>query len=714
MIIPELKIIADHLRSSCFLVADGVLPSNEGRGYVLRRIMRRAMRQLHKLGAREALMHKFVDALIVEMGTAYPELARARAVIVETLKNEEEKFRETLEKGLKILEEEISQIKNNELSGKVAFKLYDTYGFPLDLTQDILKEKNIAVNLQEFEDEMEAQKQRARANWKGSGEVADDKIFFDLKEKFGETQFVGYEKLEDKSKVLFVGEGFIILDKTPFYATSGGQRGDDGLIADVEIFETRKFAGNLFAHFFKKDDELTVGRSGSPLFKGGRADPLGQRGGLHQGDEVIAKVNENSRKARASNHSATHLMHKALKEVLGDSISQKGSNVDAQSFTFDFNFNRAMSEQEIKKVEDLVNEKIKSKSDVETKLMNLEEAKNSGAEALFGEKYDEKVRVVSMANSVELCGGTHVKNVSEIEIFKIISEKSIAAGIRRIEAKTGLAAKEYLQEKEEELENLIVNLQQKINEKNAEIKSLDGKEINYELDRHAFLQKARDDEGGKSQKARDDEGGESQKVCDDEGGKSLKVCDDHVSSLRDASVTKQSSYSLSDNSSLAIKQSINDTSSLRGASATKQSSLLLEISQLEEILKKQEKEINNLRKAKLLKNLDEIKSKEINGNVIAAAFFEDVEAKDLREIANELLKKNDLIAIFSHKDGKVGVCVNVAKKIEEKFDATSLIKPLIEAVGGKGGGGKKDFAMGGGNLKEGVSKAIEIFNNLIS
>ena len=624
LIKPELKIIADHLRSSCFLVADGVLPSNEGRGYVLRRIMRRAMRQLHKLGAREALMYKFVDALIDQMGAAYPELVRARAVIVEVLKNEEEKFRETLEKGLKILDEEIAQVKNKELSGKVAFKLYDTYGFPLDLTQDILKEKNITVNLQEFEGEMEAQRERARASWKGSGEVADDKIFFDLKEKFGETQFVGYEKLENKSKILFVGENFIILDKTPFYATSGGQKGDDGIIGDVKIFETRKFAGNLFVHFFKKEEYgLDNGDKGSFLFKREQADTLAPRWELYlrQGDEVIAKVNEASRFARASNHSATHLMHKALKEVLGDSISQKGSNVDAASFTFDFNFNRAMNEDEIKKVEDLVNEKIKLKSDVQTKLMNLEEAKNSGAEALFGEKYDAEVRVVSMANSIELCGGTHVKNIAEIEIFKIISEKSIASGIRRIEAKTSFAAKKYLEEKQQELQDLIANLQQKISEKNLEIRNLVGKEINFQG---------------------------------------------------------------------------------------------LEVVDLEEVLKKQEKEINNLKKTKLLKNLDEIKAKEINGNLVLASFFDEVDGKNLREIANELAKKNDLIALFSYKDGKVAVCVNIAKKAQEKFDATSLIKPLIEAVGGKGGGGKKDFAMGGGSLKEGVSKAIEIFEELVS
>ncbi len=453
---PELKIIADHLRSSCFLIADGVLPSNEGRGYVLRRIMRRAMLQLHKLGARQVSMFKLVDVLINEMGAAYPELSRARAVIIETLKNEEEKFRETLEKGFEIIEKELEKsetvwTENYIFSGKTAFKLYDTYGFPLDLTQIILQTKGIkkGVNVDEFNEEMENQRTRARANWKGSGESAEETIFFDLKEKHGETKFLGYETLESKAKVLAVFSNFIILDQTPFYATSGGQKGDEGTINEIEISETKKFAGGLFAHFFSD-----------------------QKCSLKEGDEVVAKVNEKNRKSRAANHSATHLMHKALKEVLGNSISQKGSNVDANYFTFDFNFNRAMTAEEIQKVEDLVNTQIKNSANVNTKLMNLEEAKNSGAEALFGEKYDAKVRVVSMGNSVELCGGTHVKNTSDIEIFKIISEKSVASGIRRIEAKSSESAKEYLEEQKNSELKKIAELQEKIALKNSEILSL--------------------------------------------------------------------------------------------------------------------------------------------------------------------------------------------------------------------------------------------------
>ncbi|OFW80373.1 MAG: alanine--tRNA ligase [Alphaproteobacteria bacterium RIFCSPLOWO2_01_FULL_40_26] len=615
MIQPELKIIADHLRSSCFLISDGVLPSNEGRGYVLRRIMRRGMRQLHKLGAREASMYKLVDALIKEMGTAYPELSRARAVITNTLKTEEEKFRETLEKGLKILEEEITHITTKhearstkheaQLSGSIAFKLYDTYGFPLDLTQDILKEKNIEVDTEEFNHEMELQRERAKANWKGSGEVAEEKIFFDLKEKFGETKFLGYETLSTKAKILAVLENGIILNQTPFYATSGGQKGDDGKIGNVEISETKKFAGGVFFHFF-----------------------FNQKCDLKVGDEVLAEVNSITRAMRAANHSATHLMHKALKEILGNSISQRGSNVDAEYFTFDFNFNRAMTAEEIKKVEDLVNKNIKAENPVNTNIMALDKAQSSGAEALFGEKYDAEVRVVSMGNSVELCGGTHVKNTSEIGIFKIISEKSIASGIRRIEAKTADAAKKYLAEEEKKLQNLIQNYHKKIAQKNQEILQLGGKE--------------------------------SENINRDEKN----------------------------------------------------------LNKLEQELKRRDKEIEQLKKQNLFKNLTNLKSEKIGAINLLAHIFDDAEAKDIRDIVAKIKTDSEfstlhIIAFFACKDEKVSVCVAVTNDLQEKFDATKLIAPIIETIGGKGGGGKKDFAMGGGTMKDNILQAIEVLKNQI-
>jgi alanyl-tRNA synthetase len=597
----EYKIIADHLRSSSFLIADGVLPSNEGRGYVLRRIMRRAMRQLHKLGAKEASMFKLVDVLIYEMGAAYPELSRARAVIVETLKNEEEKFRETLEKGLKILDEEILKTKSTKFSGEIAFKLYDTYGFPLDLTQDILKEKNIEVDLDTFNREMENQRERARKSWSGSGEVAEEKVFFDLKEKFGETKFLGYENLKSKAKILAIYPNFLILDQTPFYATSGGQKGDDGVIGGIEISETKKFAGGLFAHFFST-----------------------QNCDLKVGSEITAEVNPKTRAARAANHSATHLMHKALKEVLGDSISQKGSNVDADYFTFDFNFNRAMTVEEVKKVEDLVNSWIKESSGVNTNLMALDKARESGAEALFGEKYDAEVRVVSMGKSIELCGGTHVSNTSEIEIFKIISEKSVASGIRRIEAKSGNSAKKYLDEQAEKLKNFVAELKEKIAKKDQEI------------------------------------GGEIE----------------DLSNQNDPKI-------------------------------------------LEEILKKKDKEIERLKKEKLLKNLGDLKAQKIGSVNLLAHEFEDADAKDVRDILNEIKARSDfstatVFAFFGCKDGKVSVCISLTADLFDRFDSSKLIVSAVEAVGGKGGGGKKDAAMGGGIDRSGISKAIASIKDTIS
>ncbi len=631
---PELKIIADHLRSSCFLIADGVLPSNEGRGYVLRRIMRRAMRQIHKLGATEAMMFKLVDILIKEMGAAYPELARARDTIIDALKNEEEKFRETLEKGLKILEEEISRIKRTEeiggieytklwegidgtfgstpLHGSIAFKLYDTYGFPLDLTQDILKEKNLEVDTDNFYREMELQRERARKNWSGSGEEKEDNLFFELKEKFGETKFLGYEKLESPAKILFISEApnaFVILDQTSFYATSGGQKGDDGkIICGDNIFtisEARKAAGNLFLHLI-----------------------LETKGTFKIGDAVTTQVNKESRKTRAANHSATHLMHKTLKEVLGNSISQKGSNVDAEYFTFDFNFNRAMTAEEIKKVEDLVNSKIKENNSVNTNLMALDAARKSGAEALFGEKYDAEVRVVKMGNSVELCGGTHVKNTSEIEAFKIISEKSVASGIRRIEAKSGAGVKKYLSEQAEKQKEFSSKQIGEINKKDLEISNLGG--------------------------------------------------------------------GASDNSHFGVTDP----------------------KILEEILKKKIKEIERLKRQVLLGALNNLKSEKVGDITLVTHTFEDADAKDVREILMDAKAKKEFLsqsvfAFFGNKDDKVAVCVSIGADLLEKFDSAKLIAPLVEAVGGKGGGGKKDLAMGGGVNKDGIAQAIEAIKNLI-
>ncbi len=585
----EYKIIADHLRSSCFLIADGVFPSNEGRGYVLRRIMRRAMRQLHKLGAKQASMYKMVDALIAQMGAAYPQLARAYDVLVETLKNEEEKFRETLEKGLKILEEEISRaivVQNFEphfepLPGSVAFKLYDTYGFPLDLTQDICKEKNLTVDVDTFNCEMKMQRERAKANWKGSGEEKEDSQYLELKNKFGATKFLGYDLLSAPAKIIAITANGLMLDQTTFYATSGGQKGDDGKIILAsdgakfsEISETKKIGGDFFVHFLNAN-------CANYKFK--------------VGDEIIAQVNPQTRAKRACNHSATHLMHKALKEVLGNSISQKGSNVDADYFTFDFNFNRAMTPEEKLKVEELVNKYIAQKTEVKTEIMPLEQAHKSGAEALFGEKYDNDVRVVSMSPSVELCGGTHVKNTGDIAVFKLISESGIAAGIRRIKAITGMEAVGAAKKEEQE-----------------------------------------------------------------------KVAE--------------------------------------------------EIRKQEQKLK--EKENEKLKKQALLSDLSKLKIENVGAIKLVTHVFDDLDAKDLREIVTDIKARKDfydscVFVLFATKDDKISACVAVANNLLDKFDATKLIGPVVEAIGGKGGGGKKDLAMGGGVSNDGVLAAVDVVRNLV-
>ncbi len=436
------RVIADHLRSSAFLLADGVMPSNEGRGYVLRRIMRRAMRHAHQLGCKDPLMYQLIPSLIEEMGQAYPELVRAEKLINDVLLQEEVKFKQTLDKGLRLLDDEL--VKNKEaktLKGDVAFKLYDTYGFPLDLTQDILKSKQIEVDIDGFNSCMEEQKKRARAAWAGSGEQATSEIWFDIYQKYGATEFVGYESNEAQAIILEIidngKEGQIIVtNQTPFYAESGGQMGDVGTISNTKAFnilETKKFLGKIHAHYVAQCD-------------------------LKVGETVTLKIDVSHRDNLRIHHSATHLLHYALRKILGEHLTQKGSLVAFDRLRFDFSHNKALSEQEIKEVENLVNKMIRNNSCSTTKLMSIEEAMESGAMALFGEKYEEQVRVISMADSIELCGGTHVRNTGDIGLIKIISESAIASGVRRIEAVCGQFAIDYYNDIESKLNNLAVIL----------------------------------------------------------------------------------------------------------------------------------------------------------------------------------------------------------------------------------------------------------------
>lgn len=445
------RVIADHLRSTSFLIADGVLPSNEGRGYVLRRIMRRAMRHAHLLGAKDPVMHKLVPALVRQMGQAYPELTQNQAMIEEALLLEETRFKTTLERGLKLLDEEVATLKPDEaLSGQAAFKLYDTYGFPLDLTQDALREKNINVDTDGFEAAMAAQKAKARAAWAGSGETAEDSIWFDIAAHHGPTEFLGYDTETAEGQVLaLVQDGQIVemanagtvvqivLNQTPFYAESGGQIGDSGVLktntATVTLSDVKKTAG-VFMHSGQVDT-----------------------GTLSVGDTAELTVNHDRRTAIRANHSATHLLHEALRGALGDHVVQRGSLNADDRLRFDFSHAKAMTLDQIAQVETEVNAYIRQNSAVKTRIMAPDEAQSIGAQALFGEKYGDEVRVVAMGMqagsgkgmhkdtySLELCGGTHVRQTGEIGLFVITGESASAAGVRRIEALTGKGAQSYL------------------------------------------------------------------------------------------------------------------------------------------------------------------------------------------------------------------------------------------------------------------------------
>ncbi|MGX7925279.1 alanine--tRNA ligase [Tsuneonella sp. HG094] len=451
------RVIADHLRSTSFLLADGVLPSNEGRGYVLRRIMRRAMRHAHLIGAKEPLMHRLVPALVAEMGQAYPELGRAQPLIEETLEREETQFRRTLANGLRLLDEATGTMgEGGELDGETAFKLYDTYGFPYDLTEDALRSRGIAVDRDGFDAAMTRQKAAARAAWKGSGQAADGELWFDIAEREGGTEFTGYSSTEGEGRVVALvkdgvevttagaGDSVIVLtNQSPFYGESGGQSGDAGTMTTPEglkiaVTDTGKPLGRLHAH------HATV-----------------EAGTISVGDTVQLWVDADRRDRIRANHSATHLVHAALRHRLGDHVTQKGSLVADDRFRFDFSHPKPLTAEDIAAVEAEVNAEIRANEAVTTRLMSPDDAIEAGAMALFGEKYGDEVRVLSMGRagdggrnySVELCGGTHVRATGDIGIFRIVSESAVASGVRRIEALTGEAARQWLVAREDALKD---------------------------------------------------------------------------------------------------------------------------------------------------------------------------------------------------------------------------------------------------------------------
>ena len=616
------RVIADHLRASSFLIAEGVLPSNEGRGYVLRRIMRRGMRHSHALGSKEPIFYKMIPTLISEMSDSYPELKRAEPLITETLKTEEDKFSSLLNRGIEILNENLNKVKNNSFPGEVAFKLYDTYGFPLDLTADILKNKNIKVDHVGFDKEMEKSKKLARANWKGSGDKSLEEKWFKVREKLNPTEFLGYEfdKLEAVVLKISKGKDFvndaktgdeveIITNQTPFYAESGGQVGDQGMIysnnCKIVINDTQKKMGDLHVHYGKIE-----------------------KGSLKINETVNLEIDTRRRNDARAYHSATHLLHEALRRTLGKHVTQKGSLVSSEKLRFDFSHNKPIEKKEIEKIEKYVNGMISTAADVKTRIMTPKEAVAKGALAMFGEKYGEEVRVLSMGKenggyfSTELCGGTHVKNVKDIGKFKIINQSSIAAGIRRIEAL-----------RDKQLEEYEKNLKQN--------KSLEEKSLKDQMD---FIKK------------------EILKY---------KVKPDYKEDIE-----------LSENLKNLNKQ--------------------LDKIKIQNIIKDKTKNIIN--------------DKKIGSFILRQQVLTDFPPKELRSIVDQSKKdiKSGIVVGFSTFDGKVGVAVGVTNDLTKKYDAVSLVKIVSEALGGKGGGGRKDFAQAGGANADMIEEAFKTLSKKIN
>jgi len=614
------RVISDHLRASSFLIAEGILPSNEGRGYVLRRIMRRGMRHAHTLGSKSPIFHKLFEVLLSEMQLSYPELNIGKDLIIETLKNEEEKFSTLLERGIKILNENLEKVKNKTLPGPVAFKLYDTFGFPLDLTADILRTKNIKVDTKSFENEMENSKKLARANWKGSGDKSVEEKWFKVREQLKPTEFLGYEFVKAEGIVLKIlkdnqfieiaqtgDEIEIITNQTPFYGESGGQVGDQGFIqtADckIKIDDTQKKVGDLHIHIGKIE-----------------------KGSIKVGESVNLLIDITRRNNSKANHSATHLLHESLRKTLGKHVTQKGSMVSPERLRFDFSHNKPIEKDEMSKINKIVNDIVTGSSDVQTRIMTPKEAVGLGALALFGEKYGDEVRVVFMGKenngffSTELCGGTHVKNTKEIGEFKIVSQSSIASGVRRVEAL-----------------------------RNEQLK-------NFE--------------------------------------KSLN--EDKISKNKDLS--DQIEITKNELKKLNIKPNYNDNFLLG------------------ENLKNLSKQLNQAKVKNIIQNKNKIIDDKFDNLIFRQQVLTDLPPKELRGIVDQGKKeiKSGIIIACCTYEGKVGVAIGITNKLIDKFDAVKLVKEAAEILGGKGGGGRKDFAQAGGVNKDKIEEAFKSLRKKIN
>ena len=616
------RVIADHLRASSFLIAEGVLPSNEGRGYVLRRIMRRGMRHAHTLGTKDPIFYKLFDVLLKEMSQSYPELKRGKDLIIETLKNEEEKFSSLLDRGMKILNQDLEKVKNNIFPGEIAFKLYDTYGFPLDLTADILKNKNIKIDNDAFDKSMEKSKELARASWKGSGDKSLEEKWFKVREELKPTEFLGYELDRTEGVVLKISKGKdfvkeaktgdeveIVTNQTPFYAESGGQVGDQGIIysndCKVTIKDTQKKMGDLHVHLGKID-----------------------KGSLKTNQSVNLKINIDRRNNARAYHSATHLLHEALRRTLGKHVTQKGSLVSPEKLRFDFSHNKPIEKKEVEKIEKFVNDMVNTAADVKTRIMTPKEAVEKGALALFGEKYGEEVRVLSMGKenagffSTELCGGTHVKNTKDIGRFKIVGQSSIAAGVRRVEALRDKQLEDYEKSTKQDKSSKEKTLKDQIDV------------IKKKLSKY-------------------------------------KVKPDYKEGLE-----------LSENFKNLNKQ--------------------LEKIKIQNVLKD--------------KNKNAIKDKKVGSFTLRQQVLTDFPPKELRSVIDQGKKdiKKGIVVSISTFEGKVGVAVGITKELIKKYDAVMLVKTASKILGGKGGGGRKDFAQAGGSNKDKIEDALKALSKKIS
>ena len=616
------RVIADHLRASSFLIAEGILPSNEGRGYVLRRIMRRGMRHAHSLGSKSPVFHKLFEVLLNEMKNSYPELSNGSELIIETLKNEEEKFSSLLERGMKILDENLSKVKNKTLPGPIAFKLYDTYGFPLDLTADILRGKNIKVDNNGFDKEMEKSKTLARANWKGSGDKTVEEKWFKIREELNPTEFLGYEFDKAEGVVIKIskngefvnsansGEEIeIISNQTPFYGESGGQVGDQGYIFNsdckIKINDTQKKMGDLFVHYGKIEN-----------------------GSISVGQNINLEIDKIKRKNSKANHSATHLLHESLRRTLGKHVMQKGSLVSPERLRFDFSHSKPIENQEIAKINKIVNDIVEGSSDVQTRIMTPKEAVSMGALALFGEKYGEEVRVVFMGKenngffSTELCGGTHVKNTKEVGKFKIVSQSSIASGVRRVEALRDKQLEQYERTQKQNKSLKETNLKEEIELVKNELQN-------------------------------------------------FKIKPDYKDNV-----------------------------------------------DLSENLKNLNKQLNRIKieNIKKDKNKNIIKDKKVGSMVIREQILKDFPPKELRSIIDQGKKdiKSGVIISISIFEDKVGLAVGVSQDLTLKYDAVNLVKIGSEILGGKGGGGRKDFAQAGGANAENIEEVFKVLAKKIN